>query len=144
MAAYPHWLGVRCSQFWQYTVQHKGTPGFGRSSIHRIFNYGYWRYRCRLIGWLVYIQGETEPAQSRGHSFSDHCYCDYLLPADIQFLSDICPMLFDDTYLTIEAKSEGLFRDRGSKFLGYAYPVVSDQDIKSIVTDLKKEHPKAN
>jgi len=53
-------------------------------------------------------------------------------------------MLFDDTYLTIEAKSEGLFRDRGSKFLGYAYPVVSDQDIKSIVTDLKKEHPKAN
>ena len=53
-------------------------------------------------------------------------------------------MLFDDTYLTIEAKSEGMFRDRGSKFLGYAYPVVSDQDIKSIVTDLKKEHPKAN
>lgn len=53
-------------------------------------------------------------------------------------------MLFDDTYLTIEAKSEGMFRDRGSKFLGYAYPVMSDQDIKRIVTDLKKEHPKAN
>lgn len=53
-------------------------------------------------------------------------------------------MLFDDTYLTIEAKSEGIFRDRGSKFLGFAYPVLSDQDIKNIVADLKKEHPKAN
>lgn len=53
-------------------------------------------------------------------------------------------MLFDDTYLTIEAKSEGLFRDRGSKFLGFAYPIASDQEIKNIVADLKKEHPKAN
>jgi uncharacterized YigZ family protein len=53
-------------------------------------------------------------------------------------------MLFDDTYLTIEAKSEGIFRDRGSKFLGFAYPVLSDQDIKNIVAELKKEHPKAN
>jgi len=53
-------------------------------------------------------------------------------------------MLFEDTYLTIEAKSESIFRDRGSKFLGYAYPITSDQDIKNIITDLKKEHPKAN
>lgn len=53
-------------------------------------------------------------------------------------------MLFDDTYLTIEAKSEGIFRDRGSKFLGFAYPILSDQDIKNIVAELKKEHPKAN
>lgn len=53
-------------------------------------------------------------------------------------------MLFDDTYLTIEAKSEGMFRDRGSKFLSFAYPVLSDQEIKNIVGDLKKEHPKAN
>ena len=53
-------------------------------------------------------------------------------------------MLFEDTYLTIETKSEGVFRDRGSKFLGYAYPIASDQDIKNIIVDLKKEHPKAN
>ncbi len=53
-------------------------------------------------------------------------------------------MLFEDTYFTIEAKSEGIFRDRGSKFLGYAYPAISDQDIKGIIADLKKEHPKAN
>jgi len=53
-------------------------------------------------------------------------------------------MLFEDTYLTIEAKSESVFRDRGSKFLGYAYPIISDQDIKNIIADLKKEYPKAN
>lgn len=53
-------------------------------------------------------------------------------------------MLFDDTYKTIAAPSEGIFRDRGSKFLGYAYPVNSDADIKPIVAKLKAEHPKAN
>lgn len=53
-------------------------------------------------------------------------------------------MLFEDTYLTIESASEGIFRDRGSKFLGYAYPIASDQEIKNIIADLKKEHPKAN
>ncbi|TFF35624.1 IMPACT family protein [Mucilaginibacter psychrotolerans] len=53
-------------------------------------------------------------------------------------------MLFDDTYKTIASASEGVFRDRGSKFLGYAYPVSSDVDIKPLVAKLKAEHPKAN
>ena len=53
-------------------------------------------------------------------------------------------MLFDDTYLTIEKPSEGIFRDRGSKFLAYAYPIASEQDIKQIVSGLKQKHPKAN
>jgi len=53
-------------------------------------------------------------------------------------------MLFDDTYRTIEAPAEGAFRDRGSKFLAYAYPISSDADIKNILNRLKSEHPKAN
>jgi len=53
-------------------------------------------------------------------------------------------MLFDDTYQTIEKPTESLFRDRGSKFLGFAYPINSDNDIKGIVAKLKAEHPKAN
>jgi uncharacterized YigZ family protein len=53
-------------------------------------------------------------------------------------------MLFDDTYKTIEKPTEGIFRDRGSKFLGYAYPINSENDIKAIVANLKAEHPKAN
>jgi uncharacterized YigZ family protein len=53
-------------------------------------------------------------------------------------------MLFEDTYRTIENPSEGTFRDRGSKFIGYAFPINSDNDIKGIVAGLKAEHPKAN
>ncbi|WP_121811952.1 IMPACT family protein [Mucilaginibacter kameinonensis] len=53
-------------------------------------------------------------------------------------------MLFDDTYKTIENPAEGIFRDRGSKFLAYAYPINSENDIKAIVAQLKSEHPKAN
>ncbi|SCW49673.1 YigZ family protein [Mucilaginibacter sp. NFR10] len=53
-------------------------------------------------------------------------------------------MLFDDTYKTIENPAEGIFRDRGSKFLAYAFPVNSENDIKAIVAQLKSEHPKAN
>jgi hypothetical protein len=53
-------------------------------------------------------------------------------------------MLFDDTYKTIENPAEGIFRDRGSKFLAYAYPINSENDIKAIVAGLKSEHPKAN
>ena len=53
-------------------------------------------------------------------------------------------MLFEDTYLTIEKPYDGIFRDRGSKFMAYAYPIKSEQDIKEILASLKKEHPKAN
>ncbi len=53
-------------------------------------------------------------------------------------------MLFDDTYRTIENPSEGIFRDRGSKFLAYAFPITSESEIKEIVVRLKAGHPKAN
>jgi uncharacterized YigZ family protein len=53
-------------------------------------------------------------------------------------------MLFDDTYRTISAPAEGVFRDRGSKFLAYAYPIRSDNDLKPVLAKLKADHPKAN
>jgi uncharacterized YigZ family protein len=53
-------------------------------------------------------------------------------------------MLFDDTYRTIEKPAEGLFRDRGSKFLAFAYPVNKETDLKSNLVQLRSEHPKAN
>lgn len=53
-------------------------------------------------------------------------------------------MLFEDTYQTIEKPVEGAFRDRGSKFLSFVYPINTDQDIKTITAGLKQEHPKAN
>lgn len=53
-------------------------------------------------------------------------------------------MLFDDTYRTIAKPAEGLFRDKGSKFLAFAYPVRSDTEARVFLETLRKEHPKAN
>lgn len=52
-------------------------------------------------------------------------------------------MLFDDTYKTINAPSEGIYKDKGSKFLAYAYPIKTEQDVKTLLHDLKAAHPKA-
>jgi uncharacterized YigZ family protein len=48
-----------------------------------------------------------------------------------------------DKYTTIATTGQGDFRDRGSKFLSYAYPINSVQDVKEKLQALKKEHPKA-
>ena len=53
-------------------------------------------------------------------------------------------MLFSDTYLTIEKKTEIIFKDKGSKFLAFAFPVENDGQTKEILLQLKKEHPNAN
>jgi uncharacterized YigZ family protein len=46
-------------------------------------------------------------------------------------------------YTTIASPSTGDFRDRGSKFLAYAYPISSPAVVKDKIQALKKEHPKA-
>lgn len=53
-------------------------------------------------------------------------------------------MLFEDIYRTIEKPVEGIFRDRGSKFIAYAYPISGEAEIKNLLLALKNEHPKAN
>lgn len=46
-----------------------------------------------------------------------------------------------DTYKTIlKASPETLFKDRGSKFYGYAFPVNTQDDVKACLEILKKEH----
>ena len=51
--------------------------------------------------------------------------------------------LFEDTYLTIEEPAEGLFRDKGSKFIAYAYPFKDEAGLKDQIANLKALHPKA-
>lgn len=53
-------------------------------------------------------------------------------------------MLFSDSYFTISGPSEATFRDRGSKFIAYAFPVNNEQEIKEHLAALRKEHPSAN
>lgn len=53
-------------------------------------------------------------------------------------------MLEKDTYKTItKASPEVLFKDKNSKFYGYAYPVTSEEDVKTHLEDLKKRHHQA-
>ena len=47
------------------------------------------------------------------------------------------------TYKTIASASSAEFSDRGSKFIGFAYPVTSVEQIKECVKQLKAAHPKA-
>ncbi len=47
------------------------------------------------------------------------------------------------TYKTIAVPAGATFKDRGSKFHGFAYPVGNTTEIKEKLQALKKEHPKA-
>lgn len=49
----------------------------------------------------------------------------------------------DDTYKTIADPSEGFFKDRGSKFFAFAYPVRNEEEIKQLLLKLRELHPKA-
>ena len=44
-----------------------------------------------------------------------------------------------NSYKTIIAKTEGLYKDKGSKFLSFAIPVTSTEEIKDIIKDFRKE-----
>lgn len=52
-------------------------------------------------------------------------------------------MLFDDTYQTIKKPAEGIFRDKGSKFIAYAFPFINEAELKPILSRLRAEHAKA-
>ncbi len=42
-------------------------------------------------------------------------------------------------YLTLKDKGEGIYKAKGSKFLGFAYPVGSEEEIRERIAGLKKQ-----
>jgi uncharacterized YigZ family protein len=46
----------------------------------------------------------------------------------------------DDYYLTISGRSEGSYKDRGSKFLSFAFPVGSEEEVKMYLEQLRKTY----
>ncbi|MGN6603230.1 MAG: YigZ family protein [Ginsengibacter sp.] len=50
----------------------------------------------------------------------------------------------DDYYFTIETSAVAEFKDRGSKFLAYSFPVKDTKDFKEQIQKIKKEHSKAS
>lgn len=46
----------------------------------------------------------------------------------------------EDSYLTLIRSSEAIYKEKGSKFLSYAFPVKSEDDIKAQLSELKKKY----
>lgn len=46
----------------------------------------------------------------------------------------------NDTFKSLEAPSEGLYKEKGSKFLAFAYPVTSEEEIKQHLERIRKEY----
>ena len=45
-----------------------------------------------------------------------------------------------DAYRSIAARSEGLFKDNGSRFIALAFPVETEDQVREIVASLRKEY----
>lgn len=45
-----------------------------------------------------------------------------------------------DSYKSISKSSTGIYKELGSKFLSFAYPVSSEEEIKNILSDLRKSY----
>ncbi len=48
--------------------------------------------------------------------------------------------LMEDTYRTIETPTEGLYKEKGSKFIALAYPVYTEEEVKEVLAELRKKY----
>jgi uncharacterized YigZ family protein len=46
----------------------------------------------------------------------------------------------EDTYLTLKDHAQGLYRDKGSRFLAFGFPVKNEEEIKSILAETRKKY----
>lgn len=51
--------------------------------------------------------------------------------------------MLEDNYKTISAPAEGIFRDKGSKFIAYAFPMAEEEAFREHLTEVRALHPKA-
>jgi len=49
-----------------------------------------------------------------------------------------------DTYRTIlSTPAETIFKEKGSKFFGYVFPILNEEEVKHHLINLRKQHPRA-
>ena len=48
--------------------------------------------------------------------------------------------MFEDTYHTIAAPAQGIYKEKGSKFLAFAYPVTTTDEVRAHLDRLRKEY----
>lgn len=47
-------------------------------------------------------------------------------------------MLFSNTYRELNSSSSGVYKEKGSKFISYAFPVYSEKEVKKKIDEIKK------
>jgi uncharacterized YigZ family protein len=62
-----------------------------------------------------------------------------LYPGD-SFLRDILTLMESDSYKTIRSSSNGVFKDRGSRFIAFACQIRNSEEIKPVIEKIRKEH----
>ena len=68
-------------------------------------------------------------------------YCFFPVPLQIiAKITNFVTVEAFDAYKSIQAPSEGLFKDNGSRFIALAYPVETEDEVKAIVGALRKEY----
>jgi uncharacterized YigZ family protein len=45
-----------------------------------------------------------------------------------------------DSYITVKAISEGIYKEKGSRFISYVHPVSNEEQIKDLITDYRKKY----
>ncbi len=48
--------------------------------------------------------------------------------------------MFDDIYKTLDGNVQGLYKEKGSKFIALAFPVATEENVKQLLLNIKKEY----
>lgn len=48
-----------------------------------------------------------------------------------------------DSYLSISSSSQGIYKEKGSRFLAFAFPIIDQDEVKPLIDKIRKEHHEA-
>lgn len=48
-----------------------------------------------------------------------------------------------DTFNTVQLPAQGLYKEKGSKFISFIYPLLQEKEVRMRIDELRKSHPKA-
>ena len=73
-------------------------------------------------------------------NFANTCYFKFHLSVNISHVDNEYKTMKSDTYKTLKKLSEGLYKAKGSKFLAFAFPVASINDVKPLLDEHRKKY----
>ena len=56
----------------------------------------------------------------------------------------LCCFIMDDSFRTLEKPAEGGYREKGSRFMAFGFPVKHEKEIKSILATIRKKYHDAS